>query len=312
MSILPDWARALGPTLFAARIRTTAEDFIVTEQLEIEFSNDGEHDWLHVEKTGANTHWVSEQLANHAGIKPRDVGYAGLKDRHAVTRQWFSVRRPSVEGTDWQSFEAEGVSILEQHVHRRKLRRGAHRGNRFRIALRADDIAVHDDEIGERLSHIEVRGVPNYFGEQRFGRGGANIELGHAVVAGRRVSRHKRSIGISALRSLEFNNGLDARVREGTWDRLVPGDVANLDGTRSVFTVDDVTPELEQRCVDMDIHPGGCLPGIDEIGVEAATRPLRMRVSDLKWLIEDDALWLEFSLGRGSYATVVLREIARL
>ena len=134
--------------------------------------------------------------------------------------------------------------------------------------------------------------------------------MGRAVIAGRRMPRNKRSIGISAVRSLEFNDELDDRVRDDTWNRILPGDVANLDGTRSIFTVDEVTPELEQRCKDMDIHPSGSLPGIDELGVEPASRPLRLRVQNLQWEIDGDALWLEFSLGRGSYATAVLRELA--
>jgi len=309
VSNIPDWVRAFGQPLFAGRIRSTPDDFLVTEQLEIEFSNDGEHDWLCVEKTGANTHWVSEQLAKHAGIKSHDVGYAGRKDRYAVTQQWFSVRRPSVEGTDWQSFEAEGVRIIEQQLHRRKLRHGAHRGNSFRIALRGDDIVSHQEEITERLLKIESYGVPNYFGKQRFGRDGSNVELGRAVLAGSRISRNKRSIGISALRSLEFNESLDARVCDGTWNKLLPGDVANLDGTGSVFAVDEVTAELEERCAQMDIHPSGRLPALETLGVDASNRPLRMRVHGLHWDIQDDALWLEFSLGRGSYATAVLREI---
>jgi tRNA pseudouridine13 synthase len=309
LSVLPDWARALGPPLFTGRIRCSPQDFVVTELLEIEFSNDGEHDWLWIEKTGANTAWVAGQLARHAGLKERDVGYAGLKDRHAVTRQWFSVRRPSGEGTDWDVFEAEGVVVLEQHRHQRKLKRGAHKGNAFRIAVRSADVDTHRDALTERLQAIDEQGVPNYFGEQRFGRDGANIELGRSVVAGRRVSRHKRSIGISALRSLEFNNELSARIEAGTWNKLISGDKANLEGSRSIFDIDEPTPELEQRCAEMDIHPTGTLPGFENLRVELGYRPLRMRVSNLDWEIDKDALWLEFSLGRGSYATAVLREI---
>jgi tRNA pseudouridine13 synthase len=292
--------------LFTGRIRTAPADFVVTELLSIDFSDDGEHDWLWVEKIGANTVWVAEQLARYASIAPRDVGYAGLKDRHAVTRQWFSVRRPSADGTNWASFEADGISILDRKLHRRKLKRGAHKGNEFRIAVRSNEIASLGNETAERLAAIRVEGVPNYFGEQRFGRDGGNIELGRAVVAGRRMSRNKRSIGISAVRSLEFNNELGARVEDGTWNRILEGDTVNLDGTRSIFTVDEVTPELEQRCKEMDIHPSGLLPGIDELGIEPASRPLRLRIQDLQWEIDDDALWLEFSLGRGSYATAVL------
>ena len=311
MSALPDWARALGPPLFSARIRCSPQEFIVTELLEIDFSSDGEHDWLWIEKTGANTAWVAEQLARHAGIKERDVGYAGLKDRHAITRQWFSVRRPSGEGTDWHAFKVEGVEVLDGHRHQRKLKRGAHKGNAFRIAVRSEAIDSNRDLLTDRLQAIAVHGVPNYFGEQRFGRDGANIELGRSVVAGRRVSRHKRSIGISALRSLEFNNELSARVDAGTWNRLLAGHKANLDGSRSVFDVDEVTPELARRCAELDIHPTGTLPGFETIRVEEGHRPLRMRVKNLEWKIDDDALWLEFILDKGCFATALLRELIR-
>ncbi|MDJ0812177.1 MAG: tRNA pseudouridine(13) synthase TruD [Woeseiaceae bacterium] len=309
MTTLPDWARASGAPVCACRIRGEPADFRVTEVLHIEFSDDGEHDWLYIEKTGANTEWVARQLARHADVPARDVGYAGLKDRHAVTRQWFSVRRPSGEGTDWGVLDVEGVTLLEQHRHLRKLKRGAHRGNTFCIALRGDDVRTHRDELVERLQVLAGQGVPNYFGEQRFGRDGGNVALGEAVLAGRRVSRNQRSIGLSAVRSLQFNNALAARVVEGTWNRLLPGDVANLDGSGSVFDVDEVTPELEQRCADLDVHPCGALPALEAAGVKAASRPLRMRVTGLEWELAPDALWIEFRLGKGSFATSVLREV---
>jgi tRNA pseudouridine13 synthase len=295
----------------AAQIRSEPSDFQVTELLEIDFSGDGEHDWLWIEKTGANTTWVADQLARHAGVHPKDVGYSGLKDRHAVTCQWFSVRRPSGEGTDWKTLVVEGVTLLEQHRHQRKLKRGAHRGNAFRIALRGDDIEAHYEELVERLEAMAANGVANYFGEQRFGRDGSNIGLGEAVLAGRRVSRSKRSIGLSALRSLHFNNELAARVAAGTWNRLLAGDMANLDGSGSVFEVDAVTDELTQRCAELDIHPCGTLPALEAAGVRSASRPLRMRVGDLQWEIVDSVLWLEFHLGKGSFATSVLRELVR-
>lgn len=311
MSQLPDWARASGPPLFAGRIRSAPEEFVVDEQLVVDFSGDGEHDWLLIEKTGANTNWVAGQLAKHAGVSEREVGYSGLKDRHAVTTQWFSVKRQIKKPTDWGSFDVDGLRILERHTHDRKLKRGAHRSNVFRIAVRSSGINSVGDELSERLSRISAEGVPNYFGEQRFGRGGRNIELGQAALDGKRMPRNKRSIGISALRSFDFNQELDARVRAGTWNKLLPGDAANLDGTGSVFNVDDVTPELEQRCAALDVHPTGVLPAFEKIRVEASRRPLRMRVTSLIWEVDEDALWLEFGLGKGSYATAVLREIIR-
>lgn len=325
--------------MFTGQIRSAVSDFIVVERLAVDFSNDGEHDWLWIEKKGANTVWVAEQLAHHAGIPLRDVGYAGLKDRHAVTQQWFSVRRPGASDSSWDDFTAEGVRVVEHKVHRRKLRRGAHQGNEFRIALRGDEIAARHADIDERIERIRAHGVPNYFGEQRFGRGGANLDLGKAVLAGRRLARAKRSIGLSALRSFLFNEILDRRVRDGSWQRILPGELANLDGSGSVFAVDALTPELEKRCATFDIHPTATLwgreaplgsgrsamlqeeataphkdlcSGLESFGLDAASRSLRLRVTDLKGELDGDALWLEFSLRKGSYATVVLREIADL
>ncbi|MDH3533755.1 MAG: tRNA pseudouridine(13) synthase TruD [Gammaproteobacteria bacterium] len=337
MQNLPDWARASGATLFAARSRSTAADFVVNEDLSIDFSNDGEHDLLHVEKSGANTQWVAERLAEHAGVPARDVGFAGLKDRHALTRQWFSVRRPAANGTDWATFDAAGVRILEQRRHRRKLRRGAHKGNAFRIALRGDDIESQRQMIAARLSSIAVAGVPNYFGEQRFGRGGANLELCRALFAGKRLSRARRSIALSAARSFIFNEILALRVQTGSWNAVQPGELANLDGSGSVFAVAEVTAEFDRRCDELDIHPSGTLwgngaplggstvaalesgvaavhpefcDGLVRAGVKASSRALRLRVYDLQWHIQAGALWLEFVLGRGGYATAVIREIA--
>ena len=311
MAELPDWTRAYGPPLVAATIRGEPSDFIVTELLDIEFSGDGEHDWLWIEKTGANTSWVADQLARHAGVSSRDVGYSGLKDRHAVTRQWFSVRRPRGKGTDWEALDIDGVTLLETHRHQRKLKRGAHRGNAFRIALRGEHIGAYRDHLVERLELMAGNGVPNYFGEQRFGRDGGNIALGEAVIAGHRVSRSKRSMGLSALRSLRFNDELSERIAAGTWNRLLPGDKANLDGSGSVFDVAEVTAELEQRCDELDIHPCGTLPALEAARVKAANRPLRMRVAELQWEFDPGVLWLGFRLRKGSFATSVLRELVR-
>ena len=309
MSGLPDWTRAYRPPLAGAAIRTEPADFVVTEMLDIELSGDGEHDWLWIEKTGANTTWVADQLARHARVSSRDVGYSGLKDRHAVTRQWFSIRRPTAQGTDWGAVNLEGVAVLEQRRHQRKLKRGAHRANAFRIALRGGDVEAHREDLAARLQLIAKQGVPNYFGEQRFGRDGGNIALGEAVLAGRRVSRSKRSIGLSALRSLQFNNELSARVAAGTWNRLLPGDTANLDGSGSLFDIDAVTDELARRCAELDIHPCGTLPALEAAAVRAASRPLRMRVDRLQWEFGAGVLRLEFNLGKGSFATSVLREV---
>jgi tRNA pseudouridine13 synthase len=335
MSAVPLWPSAIGASLFDATIRSVPSDFVVTEKCDIEFSGEGEHDFLWIEKISTNTHWVAECLAKHGNVPLRDVGYGGLKDRHAITRQWFSVRRLGT--VDWQEFSEDGVEILEQQRHRRKLRRGAHSSNAFKIALRSENLADCEDEINERLTIIKTDGVPNYFGEQRFGRGGSNIELCKSMFAGRRLSRSKRGIALSAARSLIFNAILEQRITQGSWNNILPGELANLDGSGSVFAVEDVDDELIRRCNEYDIHPTGSLwgdgspqstgevaaletavadayseltAGLIAARMDPASRALRLRVSELSWYFDQDALWLEFELTKGGYATAVLREIA--
>jgi len=318
---LPDWVCAHGSPLFAARIRTTPADFDVTEELGYEFDGNGEHDFLYVEKTGANTEWVSRALASFADVPARDVGYSGLKDRNAVTRQWFSV--PRWNSPDWSTFELESVSILDVQRHSKKLRRGAHKANHFRIVLR--EIDGDTVSLPDKLKLIADQGVPNYFGPQRFGREGNNIRLADDWAAGKRLPRHKRSIAISSARSFLFNEALQQRVVDGTWNRIVSGDLANLDGTGSVFSVDDVDADIERRCTEMDIHPAAELPGdgsdcgheawqkaFDKGRVKPGSRSLRLNVRDLQSEVRPDAIELTFTLGRGAFATSVLREIVKL
>lgn len=320
---LPDWARAHGAPLFAAEIRSKPEDFQVTERLGYEFTGDGEHDYLWIEKTGTNTEWLARQLARFAEVPAKDLGYAGLKDRHAVTCQWFSV--PRWNSPDWQALDIEGAEILDVQRHNKKLRRGAHKANTFRIVLRGEGLSGHADALRQRVEAIRDTGVPNYFGEQRFGRDGGNLALADSWAAGKRLPRHKRSIAISSIRSFLFNESLGARVAVGTWDVLLPGDKANLDGTGSVFDVEEVDEDLVRRCQAMDIHPAGELVGdgsrcenekwlaaLEKARVEPGTRSLRLRVADLEATVGDDVIELSFRLGRGAFATSVLRELAEV
>ena len=335
MPTIPDWTRAHGTPEIQGHVRHSPSDFQVTEILDYELSGDGEHDFLWLEKQDANTAWVAGKLAQQAGIRESDVGYAGLKDRHALTRQWFSVRRPSSGGTDWDDFTLPGVRILQRSRHRRKLRRGAHSGNRFRIAVR--DVDATQNTLNERLSLIRRSGVPNYFGDQRFGRGGNNLQLASDLFAGRKLRRNKRSIALSAARSMLFNHILQRRVQDGSWDQLIRGESACLDGSNSIFAVAQVDQELQRRCAEMDIHPGGALWGrgdptcsgevmaleqsiiasFEEFrhGLESQTersrRALRLVVRDLEWSIEGSTVWLEFDLTSGGFATAVLREIVQ-
>lgn len=327
---------AFGPALGHGRLRVEPEDFVVVEQPLVEPDGQGEHAWLWVRKRGQNTDWVAGQLAHLAGVKPRDVSYAGLKDRHAVTEQWFSVQLPGRADPDWSALDAEDVTVLEARRHSRKLRRGALRGNRFRLRLR--DFTGDAVALAERAGGIATCGLPNYFGAQRFGRDGSNLEAARRMFADprRRLPRNKRSLYLSAARSYLFNAVLAERVRRGDWDRCLPGDVMQLDGRSALFAAPDCDEAIQTRLAVLEIHPtgplwgrgeslagaecarleAGCLAadtelceGLERAGMELDRRALRVRVEGLQVTPEGNDLWLEFGLPAGSYATVLLDQL---
>ncbi|ANB17687.1 tRNA pseudouridine(13) synthase TruD [Dokdonella koreensis] len=324
-----------GPVLTGA-LRVEPADFVVEERLGFEPAGSGEHLFVHVEKTGANTDWVAQQLGAFAGVAPVGVGYAGLKDRHAVTRQWLSLHLPGRADPDWSALAIPGVRVLEAVRHDRKLKRGAHRGNRFRLRLR--EVGGDRDLAGARIAAIATHGVPNYFGEQRFGRDGDNLVLARQLFAGQRLPRHLRGFALSAARSVLFNRLLGRRVDAGNWDRAVPGEVWMLDGSHAIFGPLAFDATLAERLASGDIHPTGPLwgrgalrseadvqaleasiaaadpalaDGLAQAGLEQERRALRLRVADLEWSWEDaTTLAVAFALESGAYATTVLRELA--
>ena len=332
-----DPPRAHGAPLCPGRLRTDPEDFVVEEQLGFEPAGAGQHVLLKVRKRDANTQWIARELARACGCHPRDLGYAGLKDRRAVATQWFTVPQSRLSPADWLGVRSGEYEVLEAHRHSRKLPRGALAGNRFVIRVRGT--AVDDASLASRLAAVETRGVPNYFGPQRFGRGGANLKrMGEDM---RALKPPERGFILSAARSLVFNAVLAERVGDGTWDRLEPGDLANLDGRASHFRVDAVDQALEARRAAFDIHPSGPLWGrgsppsggrvleleqrvaaglsaacemVAGAGMEQERRSLRLPIRDLRWRrdAEGDAIVLEFRLTRGAYATTVLREVFAL
>jgi tRNA pseudouridine13 synthase len=336
---LPDWTRFLGIPRATGVLRAQPEDFRVRELPLITPEGEGTHLWLHVEKRGANTQWVAGQIARAAGVARRDVGYAGLKDRRGVTRQWFSVALQEAGNSEWAAWSIADVEILDGVLHPRKLKRGALKGNRFHIVLR--NLAGDLDDLELRLGQVAAEGVPNYFGPQRFGHGGLNVQrAAQWLDRGGRLDRNKKSIYLSAVRSFLFNQVLDQRVRQGKWNRLVDGDVALLDGSRSIFACSLPDPETERRCAEFDIHPTGPLPGrggrvvvsgpaaaleqevldassdwVDALaakGLEAARRSLRVRPAGFEWQREGCDLVLEFDLPAGAYATSLVRELVSL
>ena len=329
------WAYGAPP--LRAQLRSTPDDFRVEEVLGYDADGQGEHTLLWVEKRGANTDWVARELAKFAGVSQVAVGYAGMKDRHAVTRQTFSVQLAGKPDPDWSTFPHAEVKVLAATRHSRKLKRGALRGNRFVLVLRQ---VQGDREAAERvLQQIAKRGVPNYYGEQRFGREGGNVAQARSMFAGRRVERDKRSFLLSAARSHIFNNVLAARVERGAWDTPLDGEIWALAGSRSWFGPEPFSDLLAERLGRLDIHPSGPLwgqgelPSKDEAGVleqsiadscrdlaaglvaarmDQERRPLRLVPTDLKWRwLEGDALELSFELPAGAYATVVVRELAQ-
>ncbi|TVQ32953.1 MAG: tRNA pseudouridine(13) synthase TruD [Wenzhouxiangella sp.] len=331
---------AWGPPPARASIRTEPEDFRVIEDLGHKPDGDGEHLWLWVEKREQNTAFVATELARAAGVHPRQVSFAGLKDRNAVTAQYFSIHLPGRPDPDWASWSLEGIQILEASRSSRKIQRGRLNGNRFELVLR--DLDGDLDALETRLATVRDHGVPNGFGEQRFG--GNNIARARALFAGqmrRKPSKNKRGFYLSAARSLLFNQVLAERIGQGNWNRLLPGDVAMLDGSHSWFVADPTDPDQIKRCTELDIHPTGPLvgegenpvtdqvaelearitaaepdlvQGLHKFRLQAQRRALRMRIKDLTWQYTPDhkQLHLNFNLGQGSYATSVLRELVEV
>jgi tRNA pseudouridine13 synthase len=330
-----DLPRGHGAAALAARMRVEPEDFRVDEVLGFEPSGSGEHLFLDIEKRGANTAWVAQRLARWAGVADHGVGYAGLKDRHAVTRQAFTVHLPRRIAPDFAALQDEAeFRVLGHAWHARKLPRGALRGNRFVLRLR--ELRGEAAGIDARLHAIVARGVPNYFGEQRFGRDGGNLGAARALFAGRRFAREKRSMLLSAARSHLFNELLGERVARGDWERGLDGEVWMLDGSHSVFGPEPSTPDLEQRCAALDVHPTGPMWGDGELrtrgevqaleqavaarhpdlaeglaraGLRQERRALRLPVREFSWRTIDGDLELSFFLPSGCYATAVLQAL---
>jgi tRNA pseudouridine13 synthase len=327
--------RAHGEAVLRARFRVAPEDFFVEELPAFAASGQGEHLLLTVEKRGMNTAFAAKRIAQWAGIAEMGVGYAGLKDRHAVTRQRFSAHLPKKLAPDIAALVGDDLQVLEWSWHSRKLPRGALAGNRFVLVLR--EVEGEPALIEQRLRRIGESGVPNYFGEQRFGRDGGNVEAARRMFAGERVRREQRSIYLSAARSKLFNAVLAKRIGDSCWNRVIDGDVWMLDGSQSVFGPEPASETLAKRFREQDIHPTGPLWGLGALrsagashaseqeavapfaeiraGLEAAglkqeRRALRVRVRDLAWRWrEPAALELDFVLGPGAYATEVLAEL---
>lgn len=325
---------AHGGPAGSAVVRSVPEDFVVREWLGFGADGDGDHLLLKVRKRGANTLWVAKQLARIGKIDPRDVGFAGLKDRDAVAEQSFTVPARSAV-PNWLGVTGDGFEVLDAQRTRRKLKRGALKGNEFELRLR--DFSGDAALLEQRLQTLSAAGVPNYFGPQRFGHDGHNVDVAIAwFEGGPAPERAERGFALSAARSVIFNAVLAKRVLAGTWNQLQDGDVVNLDGSGSIFLAETVDETLRERCDRLDVHPTGPMWGKGdlptrarvgdlerriggEIGEAAALviaagmtqerRSLRLAVRELGWQWDGADVVLRFWLTRGSFATTVLREI---
>lgn len=329
---------AWGGPLVRGLLRHSPQDFKVDEQLPFSASGDGEHVLVQVEKTGANTAWVAAQLARFAGIRSRDVSFAGLKDRHAVTRQSFSVHLPGKDQPAWDELDIVGVRLLAHARHHRKLRRGALSGNAFRLVVR--ELEGELDALDERLTTIATAGVPNYFTEQRFGRAGENLVRASRMLSDgakgvRRAPRNKRGMYLSAARSFLFNDVVARRVAEGNWNQALQGEVFVLDGSHGRFGPQAIDDAILARLGAGEIHPSAPLwgdgaietehaaavcehdlrdrypalcQGLESARVKRDRRAARVIPGDMQWQLDQDTLEISFYLPAGCYATAVMRE----
>ena len=319
-----------------ALLKAECADFVVKEQLGYDMSGDGEFVVVNVRKTDCNTLFVGEQLAKFVGISARNMSYAGLKDRKAVTEQWFSLQMPGQPTPDFSQFSLEGVEILEVTRHQRKIRIGSLQGNHFEILLRN---AEETDELKERLDFLAKNGFPNYFTEQRFGRDSNNLTQALRWANGeiKVKDRHKRSFYLSAARSEIFNLIVSKRMELDLAQQILLGDVLQLNGSHSWFLVDESEDlaQLQQRLAQQDVLLTAPLIGEEEKSavdfeneifaqyqalfalmrqerMKAARRPILMQPQQFQWQFEPNGLRLQFDLPAGSYATALIRELVNV
>ncbi|MCJ8273423.1 MAG: tRNA pseudouridine(13) synthase TruD [Psychrosphaera sp.] len=318
-------------------IRTEDADFIVEEVLGFELSGEGEHVCLFIEKQGENTIYVAKHFVKISGARYRVVCYTGLKDRHGITRQWFSVAVPVKTTIDFSPLESDTIRIVKQTRHLKKLRTGCHRLNKFSIVVRnIDDLA----DVQARIEQIKLQGVPNYFGSQRFGHSGNNLNLAKRMFGGEEIRDRKlRGLVISAARSLLFNLLVSQRVKQQRFSQPIDGDIFRLSGTRSFFT-EAMSDTLLARLAEGDIQIAASLPGdgdwltkhdalafeqqvlseyqswvdgLIELRVKVDCRPIKLEGANLSMqVLNEHSIRLDFDLPTGSFATALLRELVNV
>lgn len=331
----PHWPRAFGGPAGQGRLKVQPQDFQVDELLGFEPEGQGDFLWLQWHKTATNSRWLAAQLADIVGLPEAQVGYGGLKDRHAVTSQWFSLALPEGREPDWTSLSIQGCELLRCSRHPRPLRRGDHEANAFVIRIR--DFSGDLGRFGQVFSLIEQQGFPNWFGEQRFGHEGSNLEAARAWFAGEmRPKRSEQGFLLSAVRGLLFNQVLARRIEAACWNSPLDGDLMEAAADGYCFALPRLDEASVQQCQRLEASPTGPLygdgeprprlaalaleqealsqsgfwcQGIKRQRMRAARRPLRALMQDASWRQEANDLILSFRLGTGSYATALLSEL---
>ncbi|SJL85010.1 tRNA pseudouridine(13) synthase TruD [Vibrio palustris] len=335
--ILSPFAYLCGQPTAKAKLKAKHEHFRVIENLGYELSGHGEHWMVRIRKTGENTSFVANELAKACGVTSKDVSWAGLKDRHAVTEQWFSVYLPGGEEPDLSGFlqEHTTIEVLDTARHHKKLRPGDLQGNAFEVVLSE---VTNVEDVLARLAIVKEQGVPNYFGSQRFGREGNNLH--EARRWGRNNVRtrnsNKRSMYLSTARSWIFNHILSKRIELGLFEQVIVGDIvqqqngettlvdeaslasiqSSVNSEQAVITAalagDNALPtqgkalDIEQACIDQE---GDLMALIRGNRMRHDRRGVSLRAQNFHWSVDNDMITLKFELDSGSFATAITREL---
>ena len=276
--MLPTLAYLYGKPKSTGLLRSNMADFKVFEQLPFTPCSEGEHLLIHIRKTGENTLDIARALAKYFNVKDKFVSYAGLKDRFAITEQWFGVHLPGIKEYDLSDMKIRGVKVLSYARHNKKLRIGALSGNKFELTLRE----VTDVEaLQQAWVKIIANGVPNYFGEQRFGIDGGNIDRAIKVFAGKMKVKDKKKRGfyLSAARSYLFNDIVSKRIDHDYFNTLSVGDICMLSGTQSVFLAKDVDQVMLNRLIDKDIDITAPMWGAGELTTQGQTLHFEQKIA---------------------------------
>ena len=333
-----DWPYAYGNPISTASFKLVPDDFQVNEYFAYPFSGEGEHIILKIEKRGITTEEMIKSLARLINKPTKLISYAGLKDRQALSVQWISIHAPGEVIDGIEKLQTASWRVIDSTRHHKKLRPGYLAGNHFIIRLRE---LTNKDDLVRRIEHIKLNGVPNYFGDQRFGREGGNLgKAEQLLVQGKKVKdKFLRGLYCSTARSWIYNLILAERVKQLNWNRPLVGDVIQLAGSNSIFTIDEIDDAIIQRLKERDISPATPLPGrkkeiakgeadalikriyadwlpwlagLERLGLEESWRANILYPTNLTYCFESSVMELSFNLPAGSYATAVLRELVQV